>query len=28
VVIAGDRPTVIAVSRKCPRDKLMQILAS
>jgi CheY-like chemotaxis protein len=28
VVIAGDIPTVIAVSRKCPRDKLMQILTS
>jgi hypothetical protein len=28
MVVAGDRPTVIAVNRKCPRDKLMQILTS
>ena len=28
VVLAGDMPTVVAVSRKCPRDKLMQILTS
>jgi CheY-like chemotaxis protein len=27
VILAGDAPVVIAVSRKCPRDKLMQILA-
>jgi hypothetical protein len=28
VVLAGDMATVVAVSRKCPRDKLMQILTS
>jgi len=27
LVLAGGAPVVIAVSRKCPRDKLMQILA-
>jgi hypothetical protein len=26
VVLGGELPTVVAVSRKCPRDKLMKIL--
>lgn len=28
IVLAGEVPAVIAVSPKCPRDKLMQLLAS